>query len=420
MVKVFVKTYGCAANQARGEKLAGTLANAGYELCELADADVIILNTCSLKTPTENTMFRFIRENATRKIIVAGCFPLSFPDDERLKNSSLVGTYNFDKISAAIEKTLKGEKVRLLDRVKTFLACEPKRKNKLIAKIEIGTGCLGNCAYCAGKLAHGALKSKPIEAILEEVRSAVASSCKEIWLFSQDNGCYGFDMGTNIVELLQKIVVIEGEFFVRVGMMNPEWVLRSLPELIEVYRHPKVYKFLHVPVQSGDDGILKAMFRRYNVDEFRRVVEAFRKSIPNTTLATDVIVGLPGETAESFKNTLNLIEEIQPEVLNISRYWERENTAAARMTHMHHKHSKELSRKLDKFYNELAVKISKKWVGKTVSVLFTGLGSKKNQYRGRNIFYKPILVNSENNLLGKTKSVRIAAASKDHLLGELN
>lgn len=418
MTKIYLKTYGCAANQARGEKLTNKLLCAGYTQSKQIDADVIILNTCSLKTPTENKMFRFIQENSNKNIIVAGCFPLSYPNDEKLKNCSLVGTYNFNNIVEAVEKTLAGEKVRLLSKQKDFLNCAPVRDNEQIAKIIIGTGCLGNCAYCAGKLAHGELKSKPVNSILNEVSLALEAQCKEIWICSQDNGCYGFDIGTNLIALLTRIIKLKGNFKVRIGMMNPEYGLQFLPKLIEILQHKKIYKFIHLPVQSGDNKILKAMFRRYTAEEFKHLVQELRKSIPHLTLATDIIVGLPNEDKISFENTIKLITETKPEVLNLSRYWLRKNTIAATLSPMHPKKSKELSRKLDKIYKQIALNTNKKNIGKIFDVLFTQKGSQANQYRGRTNAYRPVLTETKENLLGKIKKVRIVSASKDCLFGE--
>lgn len=417
MVKVYVKTYGCAANQARSEKIKGLLKK-DFILSSLEDADVIILNTCSLKEPTEYSMFRLVKESNV-PVIIAGCFPLSFPEKPALKNYSIIGTYDFNKIAEAAKTVLGGERVVLLNRTKRFLNNTPLRENKLIAKIEIGVGCLNNCSYCGGKLAHRQLKSRPVEEIISEAEDAINSECKEIWLCSEDNGCYGFDTGTNIVELVRKIIEIPGEFFVRIGMMNPNWVLKLLPDLIEMYKHPKVYKFLHIPVQSGDNTILKSMSRLYSISDFKKIVNTFREEIPELTISTDIIVGLPGENVESFEKTVNLIKEMRPGVLNISRFFPRPGTLAYNMQYMHPKYSKDLSRIIDRIYNKLAVEINSELIGKETAVLFTGIGTKKNQYRGRNIYYKPIVASSKQNLLGKIRRVRIIKVAKDHLLGEL-
>jgi len=257
--------------------------------------------------------------------------------------------------------------------------------------------------------------------ILKSIESDLQNGAKEIWITSQDTGCYGLDIpeaGINICGLLEKICSLEGDFMVRLGMANPNHILPILDKLIYSLKHPKMFKFLHIPVQSGDDKILTNMLRTYSVADLKKIVKGFRKEIPLINISTDVIVGLPGETVESFEETVDLIKEVEPGVLNVSRYFTREGTKAYSMKAMHPKHSKELSRILDRMYKKLAVEINSKLIGKKTDVLFTGIGTDKNQYRGRNICYKPIVVSSKQNILGLVKTVKIEKASKDHLLGK--
>jgi threonylcarbamoyladenosine tRNA methylthiotransferase CDKAL1 len=333
MAKIHIYTQGCTANQADSEVLAGLLSQAGHELTKLSDSELIIFNTCSLKSPTEHSLFRKIQDiSKSKKVIVAGCFPLSFPEDKRLGAYSLIGSFDLKKIVEVVEKTLAGEIVVLLNKKAEEKLCLPKiRDNCNIAKIVISKGCLGTCAYCAGKKARGKLVSYSEKMILKEVEQALDDYCPDIYLTSQDCGCWGFDCGTNIVELLKKVLEVEGAFAnfkVRMGMANPNHIYKLLPKLVEVYKHPKMVKFLHIPVQSGSDKILKAMNRQYTVAQFKEIVTKFRQEIPNISISTDIIVGFPGETNSDFQKTVDLLSWLNPEVLNSTKYWPRKGTSA--------------------------------------------------------------------------------------------
>jgi threonylcarbamoyladenosine tRNA methylthiotransferase CDKAL1 len=330
MDKIHIYTQGCTANQSDSEVIAGLLKEASYELCDLKSADLVIFNTCSLKSPTEQSLFRKIQDiSKTKKIIIAGCFPLSFPDDTRLKNYSLLGSFDLKKVVQAVEQTLKGERVVLLSRKAEDKLCLPKiRDNQKIAKVIISKGCLSNCAFCAGKKARGKLASYNIKNIVAEVNQAVADSCNRIYLTCQDTGCYGMDSGTNLIKLVNQVVAVEGNFKVRIGMMSPQWALKLLPELVEIYKHEKVLKFLHIPVQSGSNKILKLMNRQYTITEFKQVVETFRKEVSGAEIATDIIVGFPDETDTDFQKTIELLKWLKPAVLNTTKYWPRKGTTA--------------------------------------------------------------------------------------------
>jgi len=194
-----------------------------------------------------------------------------------------------------------------------------------ITIIPISEGCLGDCNYCSVKFARGKLKSYKIEDIIKQIKG------KKILLTSQDTGCYGLDINTNLVELLKQVVKVKGNFQVRVGMMNPEHVLPILKDLVEVYKDKKIFKFIHIPIQSGSNNVLKEMNRRYTVEDFIKIVKEFRKQIPEIHISTDIIVGYPTETEEDFKKTINLLEKLKLEVINLSRFAPRPKTAALKL-----------------------------------------------------------------------------------------
>jgi MiaB-like tRNA modifying enzyme len=264
---VYIETYGCAVNRADTEIMKGLLANAGHQITnDWKKADVIIINTCIVKHTTMNRMLsriRFFKENfASDRIIIAGCIskPFSKKVEEINPHASMLGTEAISEIVKVIDSVMKGNRIKILEGDDIKVKIPRLRENKNIAIIEISSGCLGACSFCVTRFARGKLRSYPPENIVEEVKAALKEGCREIWLTSQDNGCYGFDIGTNLAELLKKITTeVRGKYMIRVGMMNPHFARHILKELLEAYRSKKIYKFIHVPVQSGSNKVLKIM-----------------------------------------------------------------------------------------------------------------------------------------------------------------
>ncbi|MCX8170832.1 MAG: tRNA (N(6)-L-threonylcarbamoyladenosine(37)-C(2))-methylthiotransferase, partial [Candidatus Bathyarchaeota archaeon] len=296
---------------------------------------------------------------------------------------------------------------------------QPKvRFNRAIEIIPIAEGCLGSCSFCCVRFARGRLFSYPKELIVGGVREAVSEGVKEIWLTSQDNGAYGLDIGTNLVDLLRECCRISGKFFIRVGMMNPNHVIKLLPDLIGVYKDERIFKFLHLPVQSGDNNILKMMNRRYTVEDVKAIFNAFKKELPDITIATDVICGFPGESRESFEKTLELMKEIEPDVINISKFFPRPNTPAARMKQVESKEIAYRSRLMTNVANNISIKRNKRWIGWRGEVLIDEKGP-GDSWIGRNYAYKPIVVRSGEDLLGKLINVKVTEIHINYLEAEI-
>ena len=312
-LQVFVRSFGCSANTADSEVLAGCLAQAGFQLAASeAEADVLIYNTCAVKGPTENRIIDALkRAPKGKKLVVAGCLPMiSF---ERLMREArfdgVVGPAVGKGIVDVVARVLDGEKVVELGGLdaKPKLDLPRVKSNPVVSVVPVNYGCLGSCAYCCVVFARGHLRSYSIKEVAERVQSDFAAGAKEFWVTSQDTACYGRDLGSNLAELLEALGGLAGDFKVRVGMMTPNMVTDMQAKLIGAFRSDKVFKFLHLPVQSGDDETLKRMRRFYTAEQFKGIVEAFRAEFPDLTLATDVIVGFPGETAEAFEKTLKLL-----------------------------------------------------------------------------------------------------------------
>ena len=343
-MRIFIKTFGCQANISDSEKIAGLLER-DYELVDNGDkSDVIIVNSCGVKSATQSTVLNYINKYKNKKIFVGGCLTKIL--DLRKKYPEINGVFDVNSISK-IKYIIENEKDVFSNKKEDKINLPVIRKDKDVGIIVIGEGCLGNCNYCGTKLAKGTLKSYRIGDIKREFEKAIKDGCKRINLTSQDNGCYGYDIKTNLVELLNELVKVEGDFKIRVGMINPMYLDKRL---LEVYESDKIMKFLHVPVQSGSDKVLEKMGRNYKIEEFKKKIKEFREKFFGISIATDIIVGYPLESEKDFLESCKLIEEIKPEVLNISMFSSRPNTEAAKLEQLDFKIVKERSRKLTKLF----------------------------------------------------------------------
>ncbi len=425
-MRVFVKSYGCAANLADGEVLAGCLAKAGFELANSAsEADVLVYNTCAVKGPTENRVIAALkRAPRGKKLIVAGCLPII--NFERLRREvrfdGAVGPAVGEEITEVVRRVVEGEKVVDVGAAvtaKPVLTLPKLRLNPIVSVVPVSYGCLGSCAYCCVVFARGQLRSYTIEEVAERVQKDLAAGAKEVWVTSQDTGCYGRDIGTNLAALLKALGGLEGDFRVRVGMMTPNLVTDILDELIEAFRNQKVFKFVHLPVQSGDDEVLRRMRRFYTVQDFKEIVDAFREAVPEVTLATDVICGFPGETREAFENTLKLISEVKPDIVNVSKFFARPRTAAAEMREavVEPAEIKRRSTEAAKLAKRTSLERNQRWIGWSGEVLVDEKGKVPGSWIGRNFAYKPVTVKSSADMLGKTLQVKVEKAFATYLAG---
>jgi threonylcarbamoyladenosine tRNA methylthiotransferase CDKAL1 len=422
---IYAESYGCTANKFDFEILVGHLVKAGYHLCSDVDsADVIIVNTCGVKKPTEDRIIERLRalSGTGKPLVVSGCLPkINFKAILKAASnfSAVIDPYSVDKIVLAVKLAEKGEKGRIYYSKKPIAKLEQPKisSNTPIEIISISEGCAGACAFCCVRFARGTIFSYPKKAIVNYLCRAVQRGAKEVWLTSQDTGAYGLDAGSNLAELLRDCCEVDGEFLIRVGMMNPDHVFPILAELIDAYRDNKVYKFLHLPVQSGDDEVLRRMNRKYSVDEFRSLVKEFKSKILELTLSTDVICGFPGETSGAFDRSLQLIEEVQPDIVNISKFFPRPGTPAEKMSQIDVAEVKARSRALAMLVRQVSLERNRRWLGWAGKILVDKKGTDQS-WVGRNFAYKPIVVKSGRNLLGKFLNVKVVKAFSTYLEAE--
>ncbi|XP_061362854.1 uncharacterized protein LOC133306538 isoform X2 [Gastrolobium bilobum] len=360
-------------------------------------------------------------KSSNKPLVVAGCVPQGSRDLKELEGISIVGVQQIDRVVEVVEETLKGHEVRLLTR-KTLPALDlPKvRKNKFVEILPINVGCLGACTYCKTKHARGHLGSYTIDSLVGRVKSVISDGVKEIWLSSEDTGAYGRDIGVNLPTLLNALVAelpADASTMLRIGMTNPPFILEHLKEIAEALRHPCVYSFLHVPVQSGSDTILSAMNREYTVSEFRTVVDTLTELVPGMQIATDIICGFPGETDEDFAQTVNLIKEYKLPQVHISQFYPRPGTPAARMkkvpSNVVKRRSRELTNVFEAFtpYSGMEGKVERIWI--------TDFASDGVHLVGHTKGYIQVLVIAPDYMLGTSAMVKITSSGRWSVFGEV-
>lgn len=421
MPSIAILTYGCTANQSQGEVMAGLLKEKGFGIADGAgNADAVVINSCIVKGTTENKVRSAISRAVERKkpLVIAGCITDRMGLRSIAPNASLINSHNVTRIADVVSAALRGERVEEFGfRPEPKLGLPRVRQNPLAAKMEISQGCLGSCAYCATRLAKGRLVSYPVEQILLEARKAVGENCKEILLTSQDCGCYGFDSDTSLPELLRAITSLPGGFRVRVGMMNPDHASKMRDGLIPAYESEKMYRFLHLPVQSGSDSVLERMCRGYDSATFASLCDSFRNGIRDLNLATDVIVGFPGETDDDFEKTLRLVEGARPDITNVSRFAPRPGTPAAGMKKLDTSVAKRRSGELSAMCRKIGLERNEGYLGRELRVLITerhGSG-----FLGRAPNYKQVLLGQSGLKQGDFAQAEIIGASPYGLLGKI-
>ena len=422
MPNIYVRAYGCSANLADAEIIRGLLKGDGHDLAASPkDADGYVVLTCVVKTPTERKILKELKrlEATGKPLIIAGCLPKAMRNtaEEMFANASMIGPDDLGRINEVVDGLFSGNKLVYVNGKPTDRTCMPRiRKNKIIHIAPICTGCLGNCSYCIVKKARGELHSFNSQKIVDDVRLALHDGCGEIWLTAEDTAAYRFNK-IRLPELINLITKLDGDFMVRVGMMTPNQALPNLDDLIQSYNDPKVFKFLHVPIQSGNDRVLKNMNRKYTVKDFKELVTKFRREIPEVGISTDIICGFPGETIEQFNDSLELVRWLKPDVLNISRFWARPGTKAAELPgKLHGRETKERSRVLTESWRRLGLKAGERWRNWEGEILLDENG-KLGTKVGRNISYKSVAVNTYKSL-GERIKVRVTGVGLGFLEAE--
>ena len=424
---IFVLSQGCAANFGDGEKIARILSKkseVSFEFPELSVGDAaksepeaFYLNVCTVKGNAG--ALKLLRKTASTypgvPIYITGCAPKDFRE-EAVKAASQVQFITLAELEAS--DTSPSPRSNAIGSTHHNVL----RESPYVGIVNIEEGCLDACAFCSTHLVKGRLHSFAPNAIVDQVQALVDDGCLEIQLTGQDCACYGFDIDTNLARLTQRILThVNGNYRIRLGMGNPRHVLGYQEALLNCFTDERLYKFIHIPVQSGSENVLKAMNRRHTARDYAALAHAFTERFSKFTLSTDLIVGYPGETAEDFNETLELLKETRPTVCNITRFVARPGTVAARLEASANavpdavKH--ERSAILAEAFQQIALENNREWIGDESTVVTEKPGYRSGTTIARNAAYRPVALQGSFPA-GKTLRVRITDAEPFALRAE--
>jgi MiaB-like tRNA modifying enzyme len=398
-------------NQGEGRDLERHLCSLGHvPAASYDEAEIVVVNTCTVIKPTELKILKRMRVVVQdgKGLVIAGCMASVQREDvsSEFPDAMVIAPKEYGEFASRFEARF-GRGVE-----------QPSLLSPVTAIIPIAQGCLGSCTYCITKKARGTLESYPLERLVKEAQVHVSNGAKELLVTAQDSGCYGLDIGTNLGALLSRLVQIEGDFKIRVGMMNPDSLAFIMDDLIPAWSEPKVYKFLHLPVQTGSDKILAAMGRGYSVADFESQVASFREAFPDMTLSTDIITGFPGETDEDHRSSVWLMQRVRPSVVNVTRYSPRPDTPAARSKHQVPGWiAKERSTEIASLRFQISSDVYSGYVGQEMEILITEKGKGRTMI-GRNDSYIPIAVSGDV-ALGDKVIVKVVSAAPTHLAASI-
>lgn len=333
-----------------------------------------------------------------------------------------------DRIVEVVEETVKGNTVKLMEKRSDLpsLSLPKVRKHRLAEIITINAGCLGSCTYCKTKMSRGKVVSYPIEAIVDRALESAREGVCQIELASEDMGAYGLDIGTSIAELLRSVsdalMKHHPGVMLRTGMTNPPFIMQHIDEIIEVLNRPNVHAFMHIPVQSGSDQVLRTMRREYTVADFSYLADRLKASVPELFLLTDIICGFPTESEEDWQETMALCRKYKFQGIHISQFYARPGTAAARLkplkSHIGKDRYKELADLMTSYdRNEhLLGREERVWFADTEQERSKGVNL-QGQTVGRTKSFAKVLVPRNDSLLGKSARVQITSTCRLHVEG---
>jgi len=373
--RVYIETYGCTLNKSDSQLMVTLLLREGYSIVGSAsEADVIILNTCTVRRDSEERMLRRVRALSRldgKKLVIAGCMASAQPFTLRVHapRAVLIGTDNVHRITEAVSAPDSAVFLEPRTDKRAYLPCY---KDGVMAAVPLSDGCLNSCSFCITVRARPRLLSRDPKRVVEVIRELVSQGVYEIQLTGQDLAVYGMDLAGKqlLPELLESILcAVEGNYAIRIGMMTPGWFYKIMDKMLEFYRDRRMYKFFHLPLESGDNRVLRIMKRNYTVEEYVSMVREIRRKIEDPYIATDIIVGHPGEDKEAFANTLRVVEELELDRIHVAQYTPRPFTLSARMKQVPNPVKKERSKTLMQLYEKIGLKRNRRYLNKTVSAV---------------------------------------------------
>ena len=383
-MSIWFEGYGCTANQGETLEMREHANQLGHQLAtDSSTAETVVLGTCTVIESTQNKMEKRISElmDQGKNVIVSGCMATADTKvlNSKFPNAPLVSPGDIDGLGDLIGRG----------------GCKPETlESPFAAILPISSGCLGRCTYCATLKARGRVKSRSVNDIFFKAQYAIDSGSKELLLTSQDNGAFGADTDSSLENLLNELSHLDGEFRLRVGMLNPMLVAGRSKEMAKAWGDSRTYKFMHLPIQSGSQKILDSMTRDHTLEEFWEVVEVFRDYYPEMMIITDIITGFPGETDENHQETVDLLNKLSPDLVNVTRFSPRKGTPASRYKRVDGRIVKKRSRELTNLRKELGAKSFKRFVGRETSVL-TVENKRKGSTLCRDDNYRPIILKQD-------------------------
>jgi tRNA-2-methylthio-N6-dimethylallyladenosine synthase len=424
-MKYHIWTAGCQMNVADSQRVASSLEHLGYQMTRQAEeADVIVLNTCVVRQSAEDKAYgrlsslRPLKEQNPGLVInLMGCLVGVKGHDLLQKRFPFVDVFSPPSDPGPLVAYLTQEESRALEQAEVDvryaamdddLILPVHERGKLVAShVPVVLGCSHACTFCIIPYRRGVERSRPVGEIVAETRSLVAQGVKEITLLGQIVDRYGKDIpdGPNLAALMRIISEVEGLERVRFLTSHPNWMTAELLDVVA--ESPKVMPHIEVPVQAGDDEVLENMKRGYTADSYRQLVETIRNRIPGVSVATDIIVGFPGETEAQFQKTYDLLAELRLDVAHLARYSTRPGTVAARRLGDDIPDAEKWRRfrALEELQEGIATEINARYLGHMAEVLFED--KVRGRWRGRTPTNKLVFVESKENLRGQVRAVQI-------------
>jgi tRNA-2-methylthio-N6-dimethylallyladenosine synthase len=423
MKKYHIIIFGCQMNISDAERVSAVLESKGFRKAENMDkANLVVVTMCSVRQSAVNRVHglaekirKLKTKNPKLKAILTGCI---------LKKDKNIFLNEFDfivdiKDIKHLLKILRTNPVQIFDdrqkSARGYLDITPKYQNKFSANVPIMTGCNNFCSYCVVPYTRDREISRSAKNIILEIKNLVRNGYKEIWLLGQNVNSYK-DGPINFPKLLKMVNNISGKFWIRFTSSHPKDFSDKVVEAMATCE--KVTPYLNLPIQSGDDKILKAMNRHYTIKDYKNKIKKLRKKIPDISLSTDIIVGFPCETKKQFENTAKLFREIKYDMAYINKYSPRPGTAAEKLKdNVSITEKKQREKILTEILKKTALEKNKKLIGKEIDVLINE--NRDDNYFGKDKHYKTIKIKSNKNILGKITKVKIIEAEAFILKGAL-
>ena len=400
-MKIYFESYGCTLSKSESALYVNGMMKDGDSIVQRPeDADLSVIGTCVVIRHTEEKMLNRIDDlSAKSKVKVLGCLP------------TVTGNQiSSDSIEMITPREMRSFYTGKLDDIEI-------REPSIFDGIPINQGCTGSCNYCISRIARGKLVSRKPEKIVNQVRIQLERGIREVRISSLDTAAYGKDLGTGLPSLVNDIASIDEDFMIRIGMMEPKNTMTILDPLMDSMKNSKVFRFLHVPVQSGDDRLLDLMNREYSAEDFVTIRSRFRENFPDSTLSTDIISGYHDEDGETFENTVKLIEKTRPDIINITRFSPRPYTADFNSRTPETNLVKEWTKVYTEMHRQILHEKLASIVGKVEPLIITEKG-KNNTWVGRDQAYRSVVVAGNLKLYSRVDA-EIVDTGSTYLVGKV-